>query len=67
MYILKFKGILLHFCPKTEGTLVVSLPKFKGKLSYPVAKSKELAQSMTSETTAYWGFDPTFCAHKPSH
>ena len=32
MRILKFKGILLHFCLKTEGTLVVSPPKFKGKL-----------------------------------
>ena len=31
MLILNFKGILLHFGPKTEGTLVILLPKFKGK------------------------------------
>ncbi len=31
MFILEIKGILLHFGPKTEGTLVVLLPKFKGK------------------------------------
>ena len=51
MFILEIKGILLHFGPKTEGTLVVLLPKFKGKF-YPIRSQNRRNRAKTHQAIA---------------
>ena len=50
MFILEIKGILLHFGPKTEGTLVILLPKFKGKFILFGRKIEGTWQKLTRQS-----------------